>query len=109
MHRKSECGQGTTGLGEAAMVCIDAKRLYGIEDFGGQKIEIPVAEEDDDPYFVLDQSADIRKNYNENGYVVVRRLLPQHLCDRAAAFAETEVKPFGGFIYRQASASPERH
>jgi len=51
----------------------------------------------------------IRQYYNENGYVVVRGLLPPELCDRATAFFETEVKPFDGFIYRQASANPERH
>ena len=52
-------------------------RLYGIADFSGRKIEVPVAEEDDYPYFVLDQAEDIRKYYDENGYVVVRGLLPQ--------------------------------
>ncbi len=31
-------------------------RLYGITDFSGRKIEVPVAEEDDYPYFVLDQA-----------------------------------------------------
>jgi phytanoyl-CoA hydroxylase len=84
-------------------------RRYRIADFNGWKIEVPVAEEDDYPYFVLDQAADIRKYYGENGYVVVRGLLPRSLCDRANASFEAEVKPFGGFIYRQASANPERH
>ena len=84
-------------------------RLYGIADFSGREIEVPVAAEDDYPYFVLDQAADIRKYYDENGYVVVRGLLPQDLCDRATASFEAEVKPFGGFIYRQASGNPERH
>ena len=55
------------------------------------------------------QVADIRRYYDENGYVVVRGLLPQGLCDRATASFEAEVKPFGGFIYRQASGNPERH
>jgi phytanoyl-CoA hydroxylase len=102
-----------SGREVAAMVSIEAKRsfprLYGIADFSGRKIEVPVAEEDDHPYFVLDQAADIRKYYDENGYVVVRGLLPQGLCDGATASFEAEVKPFGGFIYRQASANPERH
>jgi phytanoyl-CoA hydroxylase len=39
----------------------------------------------------------------------VRGLLPRGLCDRATISFEAEVKPFGGFIYRQASANPERH
>jgi phytanoyl-CoA hydroxylase len=97
----------------AAMVSIESKRSYprnyGIADFRGQKIEVPVAAEDDYPYFVRDRGRDIRKYYNEHGYVVVRRLLPQALCERAAAAFQAEVKPFSGFIYRQASANPERH
>jgi phytanoyl-CoA hydroxylase len=70
---------------------------------------VPVAEEDDYPYFVLNQAGEIRKYYDENGYVVVRGLLPQGLCDRANASFGAEVKPFGGFSYRQATANPERH
>jgi phytanoyl-CoA hydroxylase len=97
----------------AAMVRTESKgslpRRYVIADFSDRKIEIPVAEEDDYPYFALNQAKDIRKYYGENGYVVVRGLLPQGLCDRATASFEAEVKPFGGFIYRQASANPERH
>jgi len=84
-------------------------RLYKIVDFSGKEIEIPVSEEDDYPYFVVDQAEDIRKYYGENGYVVVRGLLPRGLCDRATEAFEAEVKPFDGFIYRQASANPERH
>ncbi|HEY3911733.1 MAG TPA: phytanoyl-CoA dioxygenase family protein [Stellaceae bacterium] len=95
------------------MVYTEAKRSlprrYRIADFSGREIEVPVAEKDDYPYFTLDQTTDIRTYYDENGYVVVRDLLPPHLCDRASASFEAEVKPFGGFIYRQASANPERH
>ena len=95
----------------ATMVSSQSKRLfphlYGISDFSGRKIDIPVAEEDDFPYFILDQEKDIRKYYDENGYVVVRRLLPQGLCDRAQMLFEEEVKYFGGFIYRQPSANPK--
>jgi hypothetical protein len=32
--------------------------LYRIENFDGREIEVPVAEEDDYPYFVLDQLVD---------------------------------------------------
>jgi phytanoyl-CoA hydroxylase len=84
-------------------------RRYGIADFSGYKVEVPVAEEDDDPYFVVDQAVDLRKYYYENGYVVLRGLMPKTLCDRANVSFEAEVRPFSGFIYRQASANPERH
>lgn len=84
-------------------------RLYGIADFDGRNIKIPVSEEDDYQYFTLDQKEEIRRYYAENGYAVVRGLLPQDLCDRANASFEAEIKPFKGFIYRQASGNPERH
>ena len=84
-------------------------RRCAIEDFSGRVIEVPMAAEDDDPYFVLHQAEDIRQYYDENGYVVVRGLLPKSLCDRATATFEIEIKPFGGFLYRQASGNPERH
>src|SRR5260370_2580950 len=97
----------------ATMVYTEPKRsfprLYGIADFSGRKIEVPVAEEDDYQYFVLDQATDIRKYYDENGYVVIRGLAPRTLCDRANESFEAEVKPFGGFLYRQAGAHPEPH
>jgi phytanoyl-CoA hydroxylase len=95
------------------MVSIEARRLsqhaYEIADFSGRKIEIPFGEKDDYSYFTQDQFEDIRKYYDVNGYVVIRGLLPRDLCDRATALFETEVKPYGGFIYRQASGNPERH
>jgi hypothetical protein len=63
------------------MVNIQSRRsfptLYEIADFSGRKIEVPVTEEDDYSYFVLDQAAHVRKYYDDNGYVVVRGLLPQ--------------------------------
>jgi phytanoyl-CoA hydroxylase len=100
--------------GEAAVVVNtqstrSTPTFYEIEDFSGRKIEVPVTEKDDYSYFVLDQAADVRKYYDDNGYVVVRGLLPQDLCDRANASFETQVKPFSGFIYRQTTANPERH
>jgi phytanoyl-CoA hydroxylase len=106
-------GRNVTGGEMAAMICTESKgslpRRYAIADFSGRQIEVPVAKEDDYSYFALDQAGDIRKYYGENGYVVVRGLLPQGLCDCATTSFEEEVKPFGGFIYRQASANPERH
>jgi phytanoyl-CoA hydroxylase len=40
---------------------------------------------------------------------VLRGLIPPGLCDAAHRRFVEEVKPFQGFIYRQASANPERH
>lgn len=82
---------------------------YRIPDFDGTAIDIPPNERSDFSYFGLGQAEEIRAYYHDNGYVVVRGMMPPDLCDRAAALFDVEVKPFGGFIYRQASANPERH
>jgi phytanoyl-CoA hydroxylase len=50
-----------------------------------------------------------RSYYDEHGYVVIRNCVEHATCDRARAAFESEVKPYDGFIYRQASANPERH
>src|SRR5438105_2764882 len=60
-----------------------------------------------DPYAALVRPADIRNYYAEQGYVVARDVIPASLCDRAKEAFEREVKPYGGYIYRQASAIPE--
>jgi phytanoyl-CoA hydroxylase len=83
--------------------------LYRIPDFDGNEVEVPVDSADDFAYFRLGQAEETSAYYRENGYVVVRDLMPRDLCDRAVASFDAEVKPFGGFIYRQASANPERH
>jgi phytanoyl-CoA hydroxylase len=64
---------------------------------------------DNPAYFTIDQEEPIRRYYAEHGYVVVRDLIPLDVCRQARAEFEREVKPFPGFIYRQASANPERH
>jgi phytanoyl-CoA hydroxylase len=51
----------------------------------------------------------IRKYYRENGYVVVRNVLRQEICRKSWSRFLSEVKPYNGFIYRQATANPERH
>jgi phytanoyl-CoA hydroxylase len=82
---------------------------YRINDFEDRELIIPSTEQDDRPYFRLGQGPTIRRYYEENGYVVLRRLLPTQLCDAAVEAFTTHVKPFSGYIYRQASANPERH
>lgn len=54
--------------------------------------------------------ADVRCTYyRENGYVVHPGLLPVDLCKQALSSFDREVKPFPGYLYRQASANPEKH
>jgi phytanoyl-CoA hydroxylase len=73
-------------------------------------IEIPFdVDERSDPYLALKAPSDIREYYDREGYVVVRGVVPASLCDEAHAAFASEVKPFPGYIYRQASAVPEKN
>lgn len=76
----------------------------------GDPLDIPTTvDEASDKYFALKTDQDVRNYYDDNGYVVVRNLIPKSLCDEALKHFRGEVKPFDGFIYRQASANPEKH
>lgn len=84
--------------------------LFTIESPTGESIQIPVnVDEANDVYLNLKTDAQIRKYYDDNGYVIVRNVIPAELCDEARANFEKEVKPYDGYIYRQATANPEKH
>jgi phytanoyl-CoA hydroxylase len=72
-------------------------------------MNIPATVEEDYAYFTPDQTAAIARYYDDNGYVVVRGLIPAGLCRSAMSWFNEEVKPYAGFIYRQTTANPERH
>jgi phytanoyl-CoA hydroxylase len=82
---------------------------FPITESAGRSIKIPATISEDYSYFTLDQADEIRRYYDENGYVVIRNLIPRDLCAAAMAEFNAEVKPYKGFIYRQATANPERH
>ena len=76
----------------------------------GGTVEIPTAPSDETiVYPTMSDPAAVRAYYEREGYVLVRNLVDGAACDRMRAVFEDEVKPFRGFIYRQASANPERH
>ena len=81
---------------------------YSLIDNMGDKLNVPVASADDFAYFTSD-SADVRAYYDEYGYVVIRGLIPSGLLDCANTAFDKEVLPSRHFIYRQATANPERH
>lgn len=85
------------------------KHSYTIKDPLGRAIEIPETVADDFAYFTLADKDAIRSYYDSEGYVVIRGLIDPGECDRAHAAFEREVKPSRSFIYRQATANPERH
>lgn len=75
----------------------------------GTPFAIPATAHEDFQYFKPSESEDIRRYYEEYGYVVIRGLIPQEICRQAREAFAREVKPYQGFIYRQTTASPERH
>lgn len=60
-------------------------------------------------YSMLAGADERRAYFHENGYVVRPGLLPVDLCERALSSFHREVKPSPDYLYRQASANPEKH
>jgi phytanoyl-CoA hydroxylase len=54
-------------------------------------------------------AAALKKTYEEEGWVLVRGLIPRELLKSATDHFESEILTYPGFLYRQASATPERH
>jgi phytanoyl-CoA hydroxylase len=73
-------------------------------------VEVPeTPAEDPSPRFSPDERTAIKEYYDTNGYVVVSGVFSSQVCDRQRELWDREVKPFDGFIYRQATARAERH
>jgi phytanoyl-CoA hydroxylase len=76
----------------------------------GLPVRVPeTLAEDPSPRFGADEFAAIRDYYRENGYVIVGNLFGRAACEQQRRLWDEEVKPFPGFIYRQATAKAERH
>jgi phytanoyl-CoA hydroxylase len=79
----------------------------------GLAVSVPETEtEDPSPRFNADdeqQLTALRSYYNEQGYAIARNCIEADLCDQARKLWREEVKPFGGYMYRQATAKAERH
>ncbi|MBM3601801.1 MAG: phytanoyl-CoA dioxygenase family protein [Alphaproteobacteria bacterium] len=83
---------------------------YTIAAPDGRALDIPATvDRDHDPYPSLESGPAIRRYYEEQGYVVVRVVVPTQLCDDVRRAFADEVKPYRGFIYRQTTGNPERH
>jgi phytanoyl-CoA hydroxylase len=75
-------------------------------------LPVPVPEslaEDPSRRFAVCEADELKAYYEENGYVIVKSVLAPEVCDTQRRLWEEEVKPFGGYIYRQATAKAERH
>lgn len=87
-----------------------SERGYSIRAPHGEMIEIPrEVDEREDPYLRLKGMDDIRAYYEAEGYVIIRGAIPAALCDEARAAFAREVRPYPGYIYRQATAVPEKN
>ncbi len=76
----------------------------------GIPVDVPQTDaEDVSTKFGVDQIDAARAYYETEGYVVFKGLIDSDACDSIRALWEAEVKPFGGPIYRQATARAERH
>lgn len=104
-------GNGPAGKVDASMTAPQVSNTgsFRIRAPDGAWIEIPHAVDDHaDPYAAL-SPAERRAYYEAEGYVVVRGLIPAAACDDARRAFTREIRPYKGYIYRQASAVPERN
>lgn len=81
---------------------------YSINSPTGEVVDIPISDAED-PYLKLTTPTQLKDYYEEYGYVIKRNAIPKEICDQAINIFNQEVKPFNGYIYRQASANLERH
>ena len=65
--------------------------------------------EDVSPKFKPGDGERILEYYRDNGYVVVRGCIEPEVCDEVRSLWEREVKPFKGYMYRQATQKAEQH
>lgn len=87
-----------------------SKSGYRIRSPHGEMISIPNnAAENTSLRFDLSQGQEIRDYYSQEGYVIVKELIPSDLVKKAYEHFKKEVKPYRGLLYRQASANPEPH
>ncbi|MGF6673732.1 phytanoyl-CoA dioxygenase family protein [Paraburkholderia tuberum] len=75
----------------------------------GTKIEIPEVEAENGTTFQLTDLVGAKRYYEENGYVVVRNVVDPDICDSIRGAFDHTVKRYPGYIYRQATANPEKN
>lgn len=75
----------------------------------GDKIEIPASLAEDEPYFSLDSLSQAASYYQENGYVIFRKLVDPAACCRTRELFSRHIGQYKGYIYRQTTGIPERN
>lgn len=76
----------------------------------GLAVQVPETDgEDPSQKFSVDQASEAKDYYDKFGYVVFRGIIEKKDCTDAMRLWAEEVKPSSQFIYRQATAKPEKH
>lgn len=84
--------------------------MIKLETPRGLPVNVPEnSSEDISPKFNITDSQEIVRYYQENGYVVIKGLISASDCDQARSLWNSQIKPYKGFIYRQATAKAEKH
>ena len=112
IDRYSNCNDSKVCSGQyekGAMMLKHASSQYTLTDNMGEKLAVPVSRADDFAYFLPSEIDAIKSYYLEYGYVVVRELVSVPALNAANALFDAEILPSKRFIYRQATANPERH
>lgn len=82
--------------------------MFSIPSTTGEQVLIPASLSEDREYFTaLDGTA--TEYLDSEGYVVVRQLIDPSVCAAIRQSFAVEVKPYRGFLYRQATAKAERN
>ena len=76
----------------------------------GLNVRVPeIDEEDISPKFNVEQLNKVKNYFNAEGYVVLKEIISSDICDKACSLWEDQVKPFKGYMYRQAGTKAEKH
>ena len=55
----------------------------------------------------VNEIQEAKKFYDENGYVIIKKIISNDVCDTLRNFWTNEIKPFKGKIYRQTTSNAE--
>jgi phytanoyl-CoA hydroxylase len=83
--------------------------MFDIQGPAGELLSIPVDRSEDEPYFGPDALHAAHDYLLENGYTVIRGIVPRALCEAANATVKSKLVHYKGYLYRQTTANPELH
>jgi phytanoyl-CoA hydroxylase len=76
----------------------------------GLSVDVPeILREDPSERFRANDVKALRQYYDTHGYVIIENLIDGYLCDEIRRLWDKQVKPYSGYMYRQATARAETH